>query len=366
VLRTDINVSEGLRPARDVTGRVVLLSPSCGLGGGIERYLETLEWAFSAKGVPYQRVDLSHRGPGAHARMLKHARELLRGSPAPTRLVVAHRALLPVASLLARDISVRGISVLCHGCDVWDARFRPNRYVESRLMRRPSVRVVAVSSFTAGAIARLSPAAILPPGLSGKWFHTLVDGSAVRQEGHPGVRIVTAFRLAAWQEKGLPQLMDAIVALRRSDVRLTVCGTGEPPPDLREAVRKYACCTLRSGLSDRELARQFAAADLFVLATRTRTGRHAYGEGFGLVLLEAQVAGTPVVGPAYGGSPDAYLDRITGVAPVDETIGALTDVLGKLLQDPRRLAEMGWRAAEWARESFAPDHYAQLVVSKLL
>jgi hypothetical protein len=28
-------------------GRVLLLSPCRGLGGGIERYIETLEWAFA-------------------------------------------------------------------------------------------------------------------------------------------------------------------------------------------------------------------------------------------------------------------------------------------------------------------------------
>ena len=83
----------------------------------------------------------------------------------------------------------------------------------------------------------------------------------------------------------------------------------------------------RPGLSDRELARQLAGADLFVLATRSRGGRHTSGEGFGLVLLEAQVAGTPVVAPAHGGSHDAYIEGITGLAPMDETAGSLARVM---------------------------------------
>ena len=366
MLEAEADMSAASRLSADVTDSVILLSPSCGLGGGIERYVETLEWAFAAQGIQYQRVDLRNPGLAAQTRLMIAVRRLLQERAAPVRLVVAHRAMLPAAALLARDRSVRGISVLCHGCDAWGGDLRPRRFIESSLLRSPGVRVVAVSSFTAGAISRFSQATILPPGLSGQWFHTLVDRSAVCRKTRPGVHIVTAFRLAAWQEKGLPELMDAVAALDRPDVQLRVCGTGQPPADLQAAVRNRAFCTLQHGLTDRELADEFASADLLVLASRTRTGRHPSGEGFGLVLLEAQVAGTPVVGPAHGGSPDAYLDRVTGLAPRDETAGALAAVLDNLLQNPQRLEQMGRCAANWARESFAPERYAELVVSKLL
>ena len=81
---------------------------------------------------------------------------------------------------------------------------------------------------------------------------------------------MTAFRLVEWREKGLPQLTEAIAALSRPDIRLTVCGTGDPPADLVEHARRYPWCSLRPGLADAELAAQFSAADLFVLATRNR------------------------------------------------------------------------------------------------
>ena len=348
-----------------MTSRALMLTPSRGLGGGIERYAETLEWAFAAQGVEFGRIDLDRSGPSAHARMLAQARSLLRASDAPTRLVLAHRALLPVASVLARERSACGISVVCHGSDVWGVRCRPRWYIESRLMRRSDVRVVAVSSFTAGALSRGCPATVLPPGLSRGWFQTLVEASTVAQQG-PGVHLVTAFRLDDWRDKGLPELIEAAAALGRSDIRITVCGSGEPPPDLLRTIREHPYCTLRPGLTDHELACQFSAADLFVLATRHRPGRHPCGEGFGLVLLEAQVAGTPVVGPAFGGSHDAFVDRVTGVAPTDETATALEKVLGELLQDPERLVEMGRRAAEWAHESFSPERYASRAVARLL
>lgn len=344
--------------------RALILTPSGGQGGGIERYVETLEWAFTARGVAYTRLDLRGSGPCAHARLLAQSRADLRGEPTPTRLVLAHRTLLPVARALARQQCVAGISVICHGSDVWGSRARLRRYAENWLMRATGVRIIAASSFTAGALARTRPAVVLHPGLSSKWFQILVDAAAAARPGQ-GIRLITVFRLPDWRDKGLPDLLEALTALGMPEVHLTVCGSGAAPAELQRVLRDYRQCTLLQGLDDRALARQLADADLFVLATRTRSGSRSCGEGFGLALLEAQVAGTPVVGPAHGGSYDAYLDQITGASPADETATALAQAIGDLLRDPDRLAEMGRRAALWSREAFAPERYAGRAVAQL-
>jgi phosphatidylinositol alpha-1,6-mannosyltransferase len=254
------------------------------------------------------------------------------------------------------------VTLVCHGIEVWGPRLRARHVCESYLMRRPGVRVVAVSSFTAGVPARDCPEAILPPGLSPGWFSTLTGAAASaagRRDGRP--RLVTAFRLADWRDKGLPELLQAVENLHTDDVCVTVCSR-EPPDGLRDLVASHPPCVLRAGLSDRELA----AADLCVLATRTRLGRRAYGEGFGLILIEAQVAGTPVVAPAYGGSHEAFVDGITGAAPQDESAESLRRTLGHLLRDRQRLEQMSTCAAEWARSTFSPERYAPLAVARLL
>lgn len=349
-----------------MTGRVLLLSPSRGLGGGIERYIQTLESAFVAENVEYQRLDLGGSGARAHIRLLARGRTILRGEREPTRLVVAHRALMPVAALLARDFATCGVSVLCYGNDVWGSRWRRRRSLERQLMRGAAVRVVAISNFTAGALLRDCRATVLPPALSREWFDTLAAAAADRPDHGSGIRLATAFRLAEWQGKGLGQLVAAVTALGRPDISLVVCGSGDPPAGLLRLVSEHSWCTVRAGLSDGDLARELAAADLFVLATRTRGGCRAGGEGFGLVLLEAQAAGTPVIAPAYGGSREAYIEGVTGVAPSDESAEALARTLDDLLKDPDRLERMGRHAAQWARQAFAPERYAHLAVRRLL
>jgi glycosyltransferase involved in cell wall biosynthesis len=202
--------------------------------------------------------------------------------------------------------------------------------------------------------------------VSDEWYETLVNASNAAKPAVPGIHLVTAFRLSSWRDKGLPELLDAVAALGRPDIHVTVCGSGAPPPDLQETLSGYANCILMPELTDCELAGQLASADLFVLATRTRPGRKASGEGFGLVLLEAQIAGTPVIGPAHGGSYDAYIEGVTGVSPTNESPEALARVIGELLRDPERLGQMGARATDWARAAFAPQHYASLAAARLL
>lgn len=346
--------------------RVLMLAPSRGRGGGIERYAETLEWALSSEGVAYDRLDLHGAGLGAQTRLLASARTALRDSGERTRLVLLHRTLLPVAALLARDPAVSGTSVICHGSDAWSGILRPRSHLESWLMRRPRVRAVAASSFTSGALARSCRACVLPPGLSERWFNMLVQASNQPREPRSSTRVATAFRLESWRQKGLPQLLEAVEQLSPIDVEVVVYGTGQPPEGLCQLVNRYSWCTLVPSLDDAGLAGELADADLFVLATRTACGRQASGEGFGLALLEAQVAGTAVVGPAFGGSHDAFVDRVTGLAPADETSATLAALLSGLLRDRALLERMGKQAAEWARSYFQPQQYAARAVARLL
>ena len=172
------------------TGHVLLLAPSRGLGGGIERYLQTVESAFDDAGVASRRVDLSRPGPAGHRVLLAEATSVLASiaGPARPRLVVGHRSLLPVAAVLAGTRRVDGISLVCHGSDVWRSRRTPRSGLESWLMSRDNVRLVAVSSFTAGALLPRGLATVLPPGLSRAWFGELVRAAGREAAGKPPPR----------------------------------------------------------------------------------------------------------------------------------------------------------------------------------
>src|ERR1700742_3826570 len=102
-----------------MSDRALLLTPTRGLGGGIERYVETVEAAFAREGVDYGRLDHAGPGPAAHRDMVGRAVAAVRARDKRSPGVVPHPVLLPVPVGPPGRADVDGISVLCHGADVW-------------------------------------------------------------------------------------------------------------------------------------------------------------------------------------------------------------------------------------------------------
>ena len=88
------------------------------------------------------------------------------------------------------------------------------------------------------------------------------------------------------------------------------------------------------------LADWYRAADLVAVPS--------YSESFGLVAVEAQACGTPVVAARVGGLSTAVADGVTGVLVDGHDPARWGRALGDLLADPARRAAMGRAAAAGA------------------
>jgi D-inositol-3-phosphate glycosyltransferase len=88
------------------------------------------------------------------------------------------------------------------------------------------------------------------------------------------------------------------------------------------------------------LADWYRAADLVAVPS--------YSESFGLVAVEAQACGTPVVAARVGGLATAVHDGVTGALVTGHDPGAWAATLGELLSAPRRRAAMSQAAVDYA------------------
>jgi D-inositol-3-phosphate glycosyltransferase len=84
-------------------------------------------------------------------------------------------------------------------------------------------------------------------------------------------------------------------------------------------------------------------------------------ESFGMVALEAMACGTPVLASEVGGLAFLVRDGETGFTVPDGDPDLLCARLGLLLGDPDRRAQMGARAADYAREYAWPKIATQIV-----
>ncbi|MBL7499610.1 glycosyltransferase family 4 protein [Frankia sp. CNm7] len=355
--------------------RVLLLAPSAGPGGGVERYLDAVEEALLAGGATLTRLEAPQ--PAATpattvASQLAARVDFARRAAAAARrlgrldaLVAGHPDLVKAAAGAASLGGARRVPVLCHGADIW--RMPPAD--RALLSRHPLLRPVTVSSFCAGALAGPRLARLLPPGVPGAWRATLLAEGSRRRPHAPVPTVLSVFPLADWADKGVPTLLAAVATARAElgPVRLVVAGRGPAPGALHELLSAEPDAELDESPDDDALARLYATADLFALCTRTRaSGPRPCGEGFGTVLLEAQLAGCAVVGPAFGGSREAYQQGVTGFTPSDESAAALAEVLVGLLRDRARLTRTGRRGAEWAESVTRPEDHVRAVYQALL
>jgi mandelate racemase len=78
-------------------------------------------------------------------------------------------------------------------------------------------------------------------------------------------------------------------------------------------------------------------------------------EPFGRVLVEAMLAGRPVVATDAGGVPEVVTDGETGVLVPPGDARALGEAIDALRRDPMRAAELARRGGVHARERFSRD-----------
>ena len=213
-------------------------------------------------------------------------------------------------------------------------------YFRSRRYRR----VVAVSENVAADLRRLYdvpgdrivviPNGYAPEQCSPERSAALRDRS--RAEIGLGAGDVAILLVAnEWHRKGLRVLLDAVAAI--SGEPLHVVLVGRMPPDAHAGQIARLGLTARvhyCGATD-DVARYYAAADLFVMPTQY--------EAFGSVVVEALASGVPVITTARAGAAVAVQPGVNGLLQ-DEPLDAVE--LAELL---RRALEPGtlerWRQA---------------------
>ena len=93
--------------------------------------------------------------------------------------------------------------------------------------------------------------------------------------------------------------------------------------------------------------RYYSACDLFVFP--------GIRESLGLVFLEAQSCGLPVVAFNNAGVPDAVKDGVTGLLVPMDAVEPFADAIERLLSDSKLRRTMGEAAQSYVRRNYDLD-----------
>ncbi|WP_372017756.1 glycosyltransferase family 4 protein [Tistrella mobilis] len=275
----------------------------------------------------------------------------------PVRALLIDGLALPGLAPLLDEITPAGsggprrIALVHHPCAL-ETGLAPQVAADlARLERAALARVDAVVATSPATAALLRdqrwtdlPVRVIEPGLS-------VEPLPHQAARDGALRLLTVASLTP--RKAHEDLVAALGQIGRDhDWRLDLVGpdTLDPPHAAR------VCAAIRAaGLGDRirlhgvlsgdDLARRYAAADIFVLPSRF--------EGYGMAFAEALAAGLPVVAARAGAVPELVPDSAGILVPPGD-VDALAEALRRLMVDAglrgrlaRAAAEAGARLPRW-------------------
>ncbi|WP_411280621.1 glycosyltransferase [Gemmatimonas sp.] len=258
--------------------------------------------------------------------------------------------------------------ITMHGSDVRLAQRTALAHPVMRAVLGEAARCTAVSGWLAEAARRIAPdvsIAVSPMPVDARYFAPAAEPSAVRR----GILFVG--RLNA--QKGLADLLDAMVSpamcaydAERDGAPTSLHVVGDGPDGDALKIR-----ATELGLTDRvcwygalpqpALVPLYQGARALAIPSRE--------EGLGLVAVEAQLCGTPVVAYADGGLIDVVRPEHGGTLVTVGDTRALGEALARLLANEITARELGMSARHEMLARFAPDavadryltHYRQAV-----
>lgn len=204
---------------------------------------------------------------------------------------------------------------------------------------------------------------VLPPGVDSHYYHPPSEEQRIQLREELGWSsrkvILTVGRLQ--RRKGHDMVIRSLPAIKASvsDVLYVIAGGGEERESLEQLAKELKVehhVQFLGEIPPQQLLNCYQACDVFVLANREIDGDI---EGFGMVLVEAQSCGRPVIAGDSGGTRETMQIDETGLLLPCETPEALQTHLPELLNNPERCTAMGQAGRAWVESKFDWSAVAQ-------
>jgi phosphatidylinositol alpha-1,6-mannosyltransferase len=164
--------------------------------------------------------------------------------------------------------------------------------------------------------------------------------------------LLTVSRLYA--RKGMDRVIESLPAVlgRFPNLVYLIVGEGTYRPTLETLVAHHGLgrnVVFAGAVPDYELTDHYSLGDVFIMANREMPDGET--EGFGLVFLEANACGLPVIAGKAGGSVDAVTDQVNGLVVDGDDTASIAAAIMRMFEDDALRESLRTRGAEVAQAS---------------
>jgi len=177
-----------------------------------------------------------------------------------------------------------------------------------------------------------------------------ISNSQIKKKRDRFLRVIFVGRLT--HRKRVIDIIDAIRMTERC--KLWVVGKGKRMSILREYVSKKELgdrVRFCGYVSNEKLENLYCSSDVFCMPSIYRKGRGDV-EGLGLVFIESQARGLPVIGTDSGGIPETFEHNATGKLVNEKSPHEIADALEFFRDNPEELRAYSKRAIQLTSKKF--------------
>ncbi len=261
--------------------------------------------------------------------------------------------------------------IYTYAAELTSGRFR----ILKTLALKKANKVVTISEYTRKCLLELgvqqNRITKITPGINVNDFQFQINYDAIltKYNLYNKKIILTVSRLGKFDQfKGHDKVLKALPSVIKEfpNAVYLIVGTGNDEDRLKRIVvdshlEQYVIFTGR--VSSDELIMIYHASELFIMPSRITPDGIA--EGFGIVYLEANACGKPVIGGKVGGGTDAVIDGETGLLVNPENIEEIADTIIRLLSDEQFAKKLGQQGRQRVLEQFTWQNVSAKVAQLL-
>ena len=170
--------------------------------------------------------------------------------------------------------------------------------------------------------------------------------------------IVFGFAARLTRDKGINELLAGFRDAHIPNSKLLIMGSMDDESTIDAQLLSWAKCQKNILFTGQvsDIQKYYAALDVFLSPS--------YREGFGLVLIEAQAMGLPVIATDVPGQIDAFLPDVTGIPVPLKDSCAITEAMTLLAADVALRERMGRAAHDHVISSYAQEELFRRITDK--